>query len=174
MQVNLRWGCCRCSSCSGMSDSATPWTAARQASLSTTNSRGLLRLKYIESVVPSDHIILCCHLLLPPSIFPSIRVFSDESALCIKWPKYGASASTSVLPMNIQDWFPLGWTDLISLESKGLLSLFKHQIQKHHFFSTQFSFWSNSHIHTWLLEKPKLWLDGPCQQSNVSAFSYAI
>ena len=66
---------------------AAPWTAARQASLSITNSRSLLKLMSIESVMPSNHLILCCPLLLLPSIFPSIRVFSNESALCIRWPK---------------------------------------------------------------------------------------
>ena len=66
----------------------TPWTAARQASLSITNSQSLLKLMSIESVMPSNHLILCCPLLLPPSLFPSIRVFSNESALCIRWPKY--------------------------------------------------------------------------------------
>ena len=71
-----------------VSDSATPWTAARQASLSITNSRSLLKLMSIESVMPSNHLILCRPLLLLPSIFPSIRVFSNESILCIKWPKY--------------------------------------------------------------------------------------
>ena len=71
-----------------VSDSATPWTAACQASLSITNSQSLLRLISIEPVMPSNHLILCCPLLLPPSIFPSIRVFSNESALCIRWPKY--------------------------------------------------------------------------------------
>ena len=82
---------------------ATPWTAACQASSSITNSQSLAKLMSIESVMPSNHVILCRPLLLPPSIFPSIRVFSNESALRIKWPKYGVSASTSVLPMNSQD-----------------------------------------------------------------------
>ena len=94
---------------------ATPWTAAHQASLSITNSRSLLKIMFFESVMPSNHLILCCPLLLPPSIFPSIGVFLNESALRIRWPKYWVSASTSVLPMNIQDWFPLGWTVWISL-----------------------------------------------------------
>ena len=75
-------------SCSVMSDSVTSWTAARQASLSITNSRSLLKLMSIESVMPSNHFIICCPLLLLPSIFPSIRVFSNESVLYIRWPKY--------------------------------------------------------------------------------------
>ena len=110
----------------------TPWTAARQASLSIANSRRLLKLKSIESVMPSNHFILSCPLLFPPSIFPSITVFSNESAVCIRWPKYWASASTSVPPMNNQDWSPLGWTDLISLLSKGLSRVFSNTtVQKH-------------------------------------------
>ena len=76
----------------------------------------------IWSVMPSNHLIPCHPLLLPPSIFPSIRVFSNELVLCIRWPKYSSiSASISVLPMNIQDWFPLGWIGWISLQSKGTL-----------------------------------------------------
>ena len=99
----------------------TPWTAARQACLSITNSRSLLKLMSIESVMPSNHLIPCCPLLLLPSIFPSIRVFSNESALRISiGQSIGVSASTSVLPMNIQDWFPLGWTSWISLQSRRL------------------------------------------------------
>ena len=80
----------------------TPWTTAHQASLSITNSRSLLKLMCIESVMPSNHLILCRPLLLPPSIFPSIRVLSNESTLYIKWAKYWASTSASVLAMNIQ------------------------------------------------------------------------
>ena len=81
----------------------TPWTAACQASLSITNSRSLLKLMSIELVMPSNHLILCRPLLFLPSVFPSIRVFSNELVLCIRQSKYGASASASVLPMNIQD-----------------------------------------------------------------------
>ena len=93
-------------------------------------------------------------LLLPPSIFPSLRVFSNESVFRIRRPSIGVSASASVLPMNIQDWFPLGWTGWNSLQSKGLSRVFSNTtVQKHQFFSTQLSLWSNSHIHTWLLEK---------------------
>ena len=94
----------------------------------------------------------CCPLLLLPSIFPSIKVFSNESALHIST---GASASASVLPMNIQGWFPLGLTGLISLLSKGLSKVFSsNTVWKHQLFGFQLSLWSNSHICTQLLEKP--------------------
>ena len=99
---------------------ATLWIAACQASLSITNSQSLLKLMSMELVMPSNHLILCHPLLLPPSIFPSIRVFSNESVLLIRWPNIGVSASASVLPMNNQDLFALGWTGWISLLSKGL------------------------------------------------------
>ena len=134
---------------------ATPWTAALQASLSITNSRNLLRLVSIESVMPSNHLILFRPLLFPPSVFPNIRVFSNESVLrlSIRWPEFSASAS--VLPINIQNWFPLEWADWISLQSKGFSRVFSNTtVQKHQFFGTQLSSQSNSHIHTWPLEKP--------------------
>ena len=131
-----------------------PWTAAWQASLSITNSKSLLRFIPVESVMAANSLILCRPLLLLPSIFPSIRVFSKESVLHIRRQSIGASASASLLPMNIQDWFPLGWTGCISLQSKGLSRVFSNTtVQKHQFFSTQHSLWFNSHIHTWLLEK---------------------
>ena len=95
---------------------ATPWIAAHQASLSITNSQSLLKLMPIESVMPSIHLILYHPLLLLPPIPPSIRVFSNESSLRMRWPNIGVSASASVLPMNNQDWFPLGWTGWISLQ----------------------------------------------------------
>ena len=102
----------------------TPWTAARQAFLSITNSWSLLKFMSIESVMPPNHLILCRPLLLRPSIFPSIRVFSNESVLRIRWPK-DWSFSFSISPSNeYQDWFPLGWTGLISLLSKGLSRVF--------------------------------------------------
>ena len=117
---------------------ATPRTAARQASLSITNFWSLPKLMPIELVMPSNHLILCCPLLLLPSIFPSIRVFSNESALCIRWPKYW-SFSFNISPYNeYQDWFPLGWTGLISLQSKGLSRVFSNiRVQKHQLFGTQ-------------------------------------
>ena len=133
----------------------TPWTAACQVSLSFTISQSLLKLMSIESVMSSNHLILHHTLLLLPSVSPSIRVFSNESALHIRWPNIGASFSASVLPMNIQDWFPLGMTSLISLQFKGLSRVFYNTtVQKHQFFGAQLSLWSNSHILTWLLEKP--------------------
>ena len=103
---------------------ATPWIAARQASLFITNSQRLLKLMSIELVMPSSHLILCCPLLLLPSIPPSIRVFSNESTFHTRWPSTWVSASASVLPMNTQDWSPLGWTGWISLQSKGLSRVF--------------------------------------------------
>ena len=105
---------------------------------SITNSWSLLKLMSFESVIPSNHLILCHPLLLPPSIFPSIRVFSNESLLPIRWPKYWNFSFSIVLPMNIQDGFPLGWTGWISLLSKGLSRVFSNTtVQKHQFFSAQ-------------------------------------
>ena len=109
----------------------TPRTAARHASLSITNFRSLLKLMSIESVTPSNHFIFCCSLLLQPSIFPSIRVFPMSQFFASGGQSIGISASASVLPMNIQDLFPLGWTGLISLQSKGLSkSLLQHHSSK--------------------------------------------
>ena len=133
----------------------TPWTAACQASLSITNSWSLLKLMSIESVMPSNHLIFCRPLLLLPSIFPSIRVFQMRQFFTSGGQSIGASVSTSVIPMNIQDLFPLGWTGLISLQSKGLSRVFSNTtVQKHQFFGAQLSLWSSYHIHTQLLEKP--------------------
>ena len=134
---------------------ANPWTAAHQDSLSITNPWSLLKLMSIKLVIPSNYLILCCPLLLLPSIFPSIRVFSSESGLCIRWPKY-CSFSFSINPSNeYSDWFSLGLTGWIFLQSKGLSRIISNiTIQKHQFFESQLSLGSNSHIHTWLLEKP--------------------
>ena len=111
---------------------ATPWTVTCQACLSITISQSLLKLMPIESVIPSNHVIFCRPLLLLPSICPRVMVFSKESVLCIRWPKIVASASASILPMTIQDWFPLGWTGWISLLSKGLSRGFSNTtVQKH-------------------------------------------
>ena len=137
----------------------TPWTAARQASRSINNSRSLLKLMSIESMMPSNHLILCYPLLLPPptsGFFPMSQLFESGGQ------SIGALASASVLPMNIHDWFPLGWTGWISLQSKRLSQAFSNTtVQNFQFFGTQISLESNSHNHTWLLEKPQLWLGGP-------------
>ena len=115
----------------------TPWTAARQACLSITNSQSLLTLMSIELMMPSNHLILCCPLLLPPSIFLSIRVFSNESVLCIRWPEYW-SFSFSISPSSEYSGlisFRMDWLDLLAVQ--GILkSLFQ---QKHKFFSAQLS-----------------------------------
>ena len=100
----------------------------------------ITQLMSITSVMTSNHLILCHPLLLLPSIFPRISVFSNESVLYIRWPNYGVSALTSVLPMNIQDLFPLGWTGWISLQSKGLSRVLSNTtVQKHQFFGAQLS-----------------------------------
>ena len=104
---------------------ATPWTVARQASLSFIISRRLLEFVSVESVMQSNYLILCRSLLLLPSIFPSIRDFSNVLALLVKWLSIGASVSTSVLSMNIQGWFLLGLTGLILLQSQGLSKVFR-------------------------------------------------
>ena len=108
----------------------TPWTAACQASLSITNSRSLLKLMSIEVVMSSGHLILC-HLLLPPSIFPSIRVFSNESVLCIRWPKYW-SFSFNISPSNEHSGlisFRMDWLDLLAVQGT-LKSLLQHHSSK--------------------------------------------
>ena len=131
-----------------VSDSATPWTAAHQASLSITNSRSLLKLMSVESVMRSNHLILYRPLLLLPSIFPSIRVFSSQSVLPIRWPKYW-SFSFNISPSNEQPGlisFRMGWLDLLAVQGT-LKSLVNTTVQKHQFFSAQPSSQSNSHIH---------------------------
>ena len=128
---------------------ATPWIAARQASLFITNSRGSLRLTSIESVMPSSHLILGRPLLLLTPIPPSIRVFSNESALHMRCQSTGVSALASFLPKKSQGWSPSEWTGWISLQSKGLSRVFSNTtVQKHQFFGAQPSSQSNSHIHS--------------------------
>ena len=114
---------------------ATPWTAARQASLSITNSWSLLRLISIESVMPSNYLIFGHPLLLPPSIFPSIRVFSNESALCIKWPKYW-SFSFNISPSSEYSGmisFRMDWLDLLAVQGTLKMVFSNTTVQKHQF-----------------------------------------
>ena len=132
---------------------STPWTVAYQAPLFFTISQNLLKFTFIESVMLSNHLILCHRFLLLPSVFPNVRVFSNESALSIGWPKCCCIGFSISLPVNIQCWFPFGLAVLISLQSKGPSRVFSSTIWDHQFFSAQPSLWSNSHIHIWLLEK---------------------
>ena len=124
----------------------TTWTAAQQASLSITNTQIILKLISIESVIPSHHFILCCPLLFPPSIFPSIRIFSNESVLCIRWPKYW-SFSLSISPSNEHPGlisFRMDWLDLLAVQ-ETLKSLLQHHtskasiLQRSAFFTVQLS-----------------------------------
>ena len=134
---------------------ATPWIAARQASLSITITQSSLRLTSIESVMPSSHLILGHPLLFLPPIPPSIRVFSNESTLRMRWPKYW-SFSFSIIPSKEIPGlisFRMDWLDLLAVQGT-LKSLLQHHSSKHQFFGAQLSSQSNSHIHTWLLEKP--------------------
>ena len=133
----------------------TPWTVARQASLSFTISQSLIKLMSIESVMPSNHLILCCPFsfclqsFLASGSFPVSQIFISGNQ------SIGASTSASVLPMNIQGWSPSELTGLISLQSKGLSTAFSNTtVQKRQFFGAQLSSHSNSHIHAWPQEKP--------------------
>ena len=132
-----------------------PWIAARQASLSITNSQSSLKLMSINSVMPSNHLTSVIPFSSCLQSFPASGSFPMNQFFTSGGQRIGVSASASVLPLNIQDWFPLGWTDWISLQSKGLSRVFSNTtVQKHQFFGAQLSLWSNSHIHIWLLEKP--------------------
>ena len=133
---------------------ATPWTAAHQASLSFTISLSLLKLTSAESMMPSNHLVLHLLLLLLPSIFPSIRVFSNELALHIRWPKYWSfslsiSPSTKYLELIS---FRIDWLDLLAVQGT-LKSLLQHHSSKASILRLSSS-WSNSHIPTWLPQKP--------------------
>ena len=134
---------------------ATPWTEARQASLSITNSGSLFKLMSIESVISSNHLILYCPLLLSPSIFPSIRVFSNDSVLCIRWPKYW-SFSFSTSPSNKYSGlisFRMDWLGLLAVQGT-LKSLLQHHSSKASILQCSAFFIVQLQIHTWLLEKP--------------------
>ena len=134
---------------------ATPWTATHQASLSITNSRSLPKLMSIESVMPSTISLFIVPFSSRFQSFPASGSFQMSQFFASGGQNFGVSDLTSVLPMNTQDWSPSEWTGWISLQSKGLSRVFSNtKVQKHQFFGAQLSLWSNSHIHTWLLEKP--------------------
>ena len=150
---------------------AIPLTEAHQTFLSITNSQSLLRLMSIESVMPSNHFIPCHTLIHLPSIFPSIMVFSKESVLHIKQPKYW-SFSFSISPSNEYSRlisFKINWFYLLAVQGT-LKSLLQHHIQKHQFFGTQLALWSNSHIICEYWENYSFDQMNLCWQSNVSAF----
>ena len=128
----------------------TPWTAAYQASLSFTISWSLFKLRSIELVMPSNHLILCSPFSPCPQSFPASGSYLMSQFLASGGQSIGALASASVLPVNIQGWFPLG---LISLLSKGVSRIFSSTVQKHQFFSAQPFLQSNTQNHTWPLEK---------------------
>ena len=132
---------------------ATPWTAAHQASLSIISSWSLLKLMSIELVMPSNHLTLCCPLL--SQSFPASGSFQMSQFFASGGQNIGVSASASVLPMNIQYWFPLGWTGWSSLPSKGFSKVFSNiTVQRYQFCGAQPFLLSSYLIHAWLLEKP--------------------
>ena len=151
----------------------TPWTAVHQASLSSPSPGACsnpfpLSQWYHPTISPSV-IPFSCLLSFPASGSFPVNQFFPSGGQSIR-----VSASAPVFPMNIQDWFPLGWTGWISLSSKGHSRVFSSTtVQKHQLFSAQLSLWFNSHMHTWLLEKQWLWRMDLCWQSNVSAFQHA-
>ena len=148
---------------------ATPWIAARQASLSITNSWSLLKLMSIELVMPFNHLILCCPLLLPPSIFPSIRLFSNESVLCIRWPKYWSFSFSPSNECSGLISFRVDWFDFLAVQWT-LKNLLQHHISKASTLALSLldnstlraihDYWNNHGF-----DKRDL-----CRQSNTSAF----
>ena len=153
-----------------VSNSMTPWTAVCQAPLSITNSQNLLKLMSIKSEMPSNHLILCQTLLFLLLIFPSISVFSNESVLHIRWPKYW-SFSFNISPSNeysVLISFRIDLFDLLAVQGT-LKSFLQHHSSKASIFDAQLSLWSNSHIYTWLLEKPYIW---PSSSSLSNSESY--
>ena len=152
----LKWFCSVQFSCSVVSHSLRPHESQHARPPCPSPTPGVC-----SDSCPSSqwchpaHLILCHPLLLLPSIPPSIRVFSNESTLRMRWTKYWSFSFSTILPMNTQDWSLLGWTGWISLQSLGLSRVFSNTIvQKHLFFGAQLSSQSNSHIHIWPLDKP--------------------
>ena len=151
----------------------TPWTAASQASLSLTISWSLLKFMSIALVMPSNHLILYHTLLLLPSIFPGIRDFSNESAICIRWPKYWSfsispsSENSGLISLKI-------WFDLLAVQRTFRSLLQYYSFERHQFFGLLPSLWTSSHNGTWLLGRPKPWLYNLCQQSDVFAFQHTV
>ena len=168
------YNCCCCSvaqSCPTLCD-PMDWPHAHQASLSPTISQSLAKFMSIASFMPSSHLILWCPLLLLPSVFPRIRDFSNESAVCIRLPKSWRFSFSSVFPLCIQGSFPLRLTSLISLLPKGLSGVFSSTtVWRHHFFGILPSVWSTIHDY-W--EDRRLDYTDLCWESNVSAFQHTV
>ena len=149
----------------------TPRTIACQAPLSSTMSQSFLKFMSVELVMLSNHFILCHPFSFCPQSFPAWGSFPMSWLFASGDQNIRVSASASVFSMNIQDWFPLGLTGLISLQSKGLSRVYSNTTdQNHQFFGAQLSLWSNSHIHTWLLEKPWFWPYRPLLAKWCSVF----
>ena len=152
----------------------TPWIEACQAPVSSTISQSWLKFMSTELLILSNHLILCRSSRLCLQSFPASGSFPMSWLFTAGGQSTSSSASATALPVNIQDWFPIGLTDLISLQSKGLSGrvLFSTTVQMHQFFETQPSLWTNSHIHTWLLERKHSFdYIEFCQQSDVFAFN---
>ena len=152
----------------------TPWIEACQAPVSSTISQSWLKFMSTELLILSNHLILCRSSRLCLQSFPASGSFPMSWLFTAGGQSTSSSASATALPVNIQDWFPIGLTDLISLQSKGLSRrvLFSTTVQMHQFFETQPSLWTNSHIHTWLLERKHSFdYIEFCQQSDVFAFN---
>ena len=158
-------------SCSVVSNSATPWTAACHASQSVTNSRSLLKLMFIKSVMSSNHLVLYCPLLLPPSIFPSIRVFSNESVLRIRWSKYWSFSFSIISPSNEYSGlisFKIDWLDLLSVQGTHK-SLIQHRISKASILQHSACFIVQL-SHPYMTTEKTIGLNGQTFVGNVSAF----
>ena len=145
---------CYCSFAKSRLTLCNPVECSITGSSVLTISWSLLKLTSVELVMPFNHLIICSPFSFCLQSFPASRFISTSRLFASGGQSLRVSASASVLPMNIQDWFPLGLTGLISLQSKGLSRVFSSTtIQRHQFFKAQPSLWSNSHIRTWLLEK---------------------
>ena len=159
--ILMNEGICCCSVAKLYLTHCDPMNCSAQAFLFSTISGTLLKFMSIESVMLSNHLILCHPFSFWLQSFPASRSFPMIQLFDSDGQRIGASVSATVLPMNIQDWFPLGLTGLI-LQSKGFSRVCSSTtIQKRQFFSIHSSLWFNSHIHTWPLDKPQLWLYGP-------------
>ena len=165
------WLCCCCSAAESCLTLCDPVFCSALGFPVLNTFQSFIKLMSIEAVRPSNHLILCSPFSSYPQSFPASRSFPMSQLFPSGGQSIGVSAPASVLPMNTQDWSPLGRTGWISLQSKELSRVFSNTtVQKHQFFSTQPSLWSNCHIQTWLLQKYSFDCTDLCQQSDVSAF----